>query len=239
MSAQPRNSKESMDSIQHIPPSVAGFGVPLTSPASSSSRGGHPTILKRKSSFTGREIDATGGASHVGALMYPAHYCAPLIVHSHDVTCMPYGKHTIVRCSASETDENVPALHKKPRQEEPSPVSSILRSTDPIDWCEVAKLFQPVAVPDQAVQAGSVEQVANIFAPDVRKLEGSAWDEYADDSDYDDDSECEDISDEAILARHQEVLDVMKQKLDVAMEQRNQSRGRANISAGGPSRIVR
>lgn len=114
-----------------------------------------------------------------------------------------------------------------------------MRSTEPIDWYEVANLFQPVAVPDQVAPTGSIEQSVNIFAPDVRKLDRPVWELTEEDySDNVDESEAEDISDDAVLARHQKVLDLMKQKLDVAMVHRSQGRGRT-LPTGGSSRVIK
>ena len=88
---------------------------------------------------------------------------------------------------------------------------------------------------------GEIVTNINIFAPDVRKLDKPVWEESKEESssDYDgDDSTVEDISDEAVLARHQKVLDHMKEKLDVAMEQRSKTRSRI-MSTGGAGRTTR
>jgi hypothetical protein len=219
ISAPTKGANNSLDSvIQQIPSSVANFGVPILSTAPGTPRTSHPTTLKRKSSFTGREIDATGGASHVGALLYPAHYCAPLAVQSYDIRSV----------GSVEADEGTLPIPKKPRTSACLVCPNIVRHTEPIDWYEVAKLFQPVALPDQVASAVSTDQSGNIFAPNVRKLDKPVWELTEDDnSDNDEDSESEDIGDDAVLARHQKVLDLMKQKLDVAMVHRSQGRGRA------------
>ena len=134
-------TETSVAAIKHIPPNVAAFGVPMAPAGPGTPHGSHPTI-KRKSSFTGREIDATGGASHVGALMYPAHYCAFLVVHSHDISCMPYGKHTYVHFSVVDTEEDSP-LQRRARVSTSYDAASIVRSTEPIDWCEIANCSSP------------------------------------------------------------------------------------------------
>ena len=94
---------------------------------------------------------------------------------------------------------------------------------EPIDWCEIAELFQPVALPEAApAVAGKIGTIINIFAPDVQKLDKSVWEESEEESSSDcdvDDSTIEDISDKAVRARHQKALEYMKEKLDVALEQ--------------------
>jgi len=187
--------------------------------------------IKRKSSFSGREIDATGGASHAGALRYPAHYCAPLVIDDTDINFSPYGRHQRVRFGSKgrskrvRTSTSAALANVKDDSASNSTAggrNALVRSSEPIDWADVAKLFQPVALPEQANAPSPkpVGEVINIFAPVVRNLKDGTDEKMlqSDDDNGDDDGEDEDISEEAVLARHQAVLDHMKEKLDVAFE---------------------
>jgi len=131
--------------------------------------------------------------------------------------------------------------------------------TRPIDWRDVVGQFQPVSLPGELQHqqhlggedcsgggsSGSKgnkndkgEQLVHIFAPVFRKLVGSeiTGDNVEENAPQveDGDSE-EDISDNAVLARHQEVLDLMKKKLDVVMEE--QSNRRPCGAVGSTARV--
>jgi hypothetical protein len=211
-------------SIRTIPPKLAAHSVIV---AGGGTPRGTMSSLKRKSSFSGREIDATGGASHIGAVLYPAHYCAPLQVPSREtLASMPYGKH-----AQTPMDATIP--------------SDDIRSTKPIDWSSIVNMFKPVAVQestdsDQKEEAG----VPSIFAPFVKKLKKPAWDsESTEESDSgdergvretgaeaeekDDGEGEEDISDAAVLDRHKTVLAAMKEKMDAATEEQRSTRNRS------------
>ena len=104
-----------------------------------------------------------------------------------------------------------------------------------IDWRDVAKIFQPVSLPSLSPSAAKKEKEqhhvvragSTIIAPFCRKV-----DQTPPDSDDGSVSE-EDVSDEAMLQRHQVVLDRMKEKLDRVMAARQQTqrpRGRPPAS---------
>mmetsp|Transcript_24438 Transcript_24438/g.55768 ORF Transcript_24438/g.55768 Transcript_24438/m.55768 type:complete len:497 (-) Transcript_24438:358-1848(-) len=100
--------------------------------------------------------------------------------------------------------------------------------TKPIDWRDVVDQFQPVSLlgdasssttqPMSHVDNGRPddkgEQVIHIFAPVVRKLDIFSSEKKECEEEIGIDDEEEEISDEAILFRHQEVLDRMKEKME-------------------------
>jgi len=197
--------------IKSIPPALAANLIIVSEGGTPR---GHLATLKKKSSFSGREIDATGGATHVGAIMYPVHYCAPLPVPTYDrLESMPYGKHSMTRTSS------------------PPDSSGIVISTKSIDWGDIVKMFKPLSAQQESLGGGNdasqpEESVpVSIFAPYVKRLEKPAWEMESSCSDRsekstdDEESQDEDISDTAVFERHITVLDAMKQKLDVAMQE--------------------
>jgi len=75
-----------------------------------------------------------------------------------------------------------------------------------------------------------VNAQTQLFAPTFRKIEQSkegAVDEVEVGGDV------EDISDEAVLARHTEVLAKMREKIDIIKQARGRGRGGGNLSFGG------
>lgn len=210
--------------------------------------------LKRKASFSFRELDATGGATHGAALQHPSHYCAPLVVREHDIEFSPYGNHI-----RSNADVEPQISNKKPKTTHDAQLGArtshpvnidfgIIRSTEPIEWADIANMFQSVDVPDQLGTSGSQdcgEGEGRIFAPVTRKVNRLAGHRATYEVWSDSDTECdgmgdamddEDLTDEAVLARHQIVLDHMKKKLDVAIGQRKRLRSvssSTSLSRGG------
>jgi hypothetical protein len=72
-----------------------------------------------------------------------------------------------------------------------------------------------------------------LHAPTFRKIE-----EGADDEEEGDGEEEEDISDEAVLARHTEVLARMREKIEIIRNARGRGRGGGNLSFGVPMATV-
>jgi hypothetical protein len=119
------------------------------------------------------------------------------------------------------------------------------RSTVEIYWTHVADLFEPVELevdgsrktqatpsprasvsaerPIEKVDKSSPSKKGPIIAPFCREFDYSQLDEDdSGESNGTDDGEDEILSDEAVLARHQAVLDDMKEKLEHAMKVRQE-----------------
>ena len=106
----------------------------------------------------------------------------------------------------------------------PSP-SIFLRGTNEIDWSDVAGSFHAVKLkggtsPHAKAAPKKPAFFKNIISPFCRELTESP---VASDSESDTE---EDLSDEAVLARHQFVLDEMKEKLTAFMESRKRQQER-------------
>jgi len=246
-------------STGRISPSVASW----QSPPHSLSRSG--SGLKRKSSFSGISEASIGGTASgltfpgSATLFNPNHYSPPFVWDNDDLENMPYGRYckgrrsmSVGRQGSRERIDNKRA--RSSTQLESSNLSSttnrpkvVARSTEEIEWADVADMFQPVVSvargPTDRAQATVGNSISTkqeksssvipstIFAPFCREFEISALDIISET-----DSEEEDISDDAILARHQYVLDHMKRKLDIAMaarqQQQQQQRVRSRSTSG-------
>jgi hypothetical protein len=87
----------------------------------------------------------------------------------------------------------------------------LTRSTREIPWVDVADIFQNVNIPGtpRQVDLPITPRGRTIFAPTIRQV---SLDDLGVDSALESDEE-QDFSDETVLARHQEVLDSMKEHL--------------------------
>jgi len=216
--------------------------------------------LKRKASFGGASdtsaLVGTGAAQATNMTLYnPNHYSTPMIWDNEDMENMPYGRYSTGarKRSLSLSRINFEKGGKKSRTIRSNSVSSpsvaqseesslkggkSKRSTEEINWNDVAEIFQDVLLPgpttptakrhDSHHHAPPVPPGTKIIAPFCRKFD---FDKLPDDSE-EDDSEEEDLSDEAIIAKHRIVLDRMKKRLDKFMEarqkvvQKSRTRGR-------------
>jgi hypothetical protein len=98
------------------------------------------------------------------------------------------------------------------------------RGTFEIDWVDVAGIFQRVELPKKVpltAEDTADSSSAQIFAPFCRKLDDTLPSETVDS-----DMEDEDLSEDAILANHQAVLDEMKTKLNAFLEARKEQQER-------------
>ena len=103
------------------------------------------------------------------------------------------------------------------------------KSTLEINWGDVAGIFQRVELPrksasgrGQSAKDSSGEAsggTGTIFAPFCQKVE-------AEDESEDEESDEEDLSDAAVLASHQVVLDAMKVKITAFLEARKKQQER-------------
>ena len=105
---------------------------------------------------------------------------------------------------------------------QPESDSKVLQSTREIDWEDVASTFQSVELPRKSSRNASSDDHhhtapavnGKIFAPFCQKIDRDlSTDEEESDTE-------EDLTDETTLARHQVVLDEMKQKLNAYLEAR-------------------
>ena len=133
------------------------------------------------------------------------------------------------------------------------------RSTVEIEWTHVADMFEPVALDDgskknqaspsprasasaeksiENVDKSSPSKKGPIIAPFCREFDYSKLDEDSSgDSDHTDGGEEENLSDEAVLARHQAVLDDMKEKLEHAMKVRQECIEKKSIQSPTERRL--
>jgi len=183
-----------------------------------------PNVLKRRNLFSFE----TGLSSSTAQTLL---HSAPLHLDLHDVQNMPYGFHVVGK--KAKKFSRYAFHHDSPnKKQRTNPVSNhskaplLLNTTEPINWTDLAKCFQPSSTPG-AKAISQRPPPNNIFAPFFRRLDSSPssadarWFQQDSDSDA---SDQEDISDEIVLTRHQRVLDQMKEKLDLAMETEQKTR---------------
>jgi hypothetical protein len=231
------------------PNSQSGFGnisdssSKSVSPNASTPRG---WLKRQRTSFSEPPVQpGTGSATATSWSLYdPRHYSAPLIWKADDVENSPYGRHSKstrprslslsqvgIKQSASRSTKGKlggrsmsVASYDTDELEKDS--SGDLRSTREIAWTEIAGIFQPVNLPGESKAQKEKEETActpetrQIFAPFVRTVESFpvASEEESDEE--------EDLSDNAVLARHQIVLDGMKEKLSAILESRKKQQDR-------------
>ncbi|KAL3923312.1 MAG: hypothetical protein SGILL_001725 [Bacillariaceae sp.] len=210
---------------------------------STTPRGG----LQRRRSYS--ELPAhhgSGSAAATSAAVYaPKHACPAFKWEANDSGNTPYGRHSyrtiprslsltqgaaVMRQSgrggkASRRKSSVRPLDSQSGQPEPSSdeIDPTGRSTREIPWKDVAGIFQRVQLPGRLKEKKDSEakKVAprdrTIFAPVVKHTTSTLV------IDSGESSEEEDLSDEAVLARHQVVLDEMKIKLTAIQESRKKN----------------
>mmetsp|Transcript_44871 Transcript_44871/g.94135 ORF Transcript_44871/g.94135 Transcript_44871/m.94135 type:complete len:1659 (-) Transcript_44871:52-5028(-) len=186
--------------------------------------------MKRRGSHEGIGVPVAGASD---TLFNPDHSVVPMHWKPNDVGNFPYGHY-------EPGDPNIIGEIKKRKLSHPpggndGEATSLAlqhRSTQELEWEDVANMFfhgGSTRSIDINYDFGSSDHLGKktIFAPFVRafdrsslEVEGKAESETQSD---------EDISDETIIQRHQDVLDEMKLKLDSALENRkhhSQQRGR-------------
>jgi len=225
--------------------------------------------LKKRSSFTfSGDVTQPGSGSAPArsiAQYNPNHFSAPLFWDSNIIENTPYGKHvkgprpsvfSLTKSmvggrggkgdrgsSCADATLNLPMSTSAESYFE---TDGPMRSTEEVEWIEVAAIFETVNLEGtpsvkRSKKMGHLRTNTvgpqKIIAPFCRKLESALTDIYEEESDID-----EDLSDETILQRHQHILDVMKEKLDRVMENRpltaqqrarNRAEARRNTSIDG------
>lgn len=186
----------------------------------------------------------TGSAQAKTSTVYdPRHVSAPLEWDADDVENSTYGRHakdararSLSLSLASRSGD--PRSNKKTKRSMSMSAQSVgstgsatdgesspLRSTREIEWADVAGIFQNVELPKKATPAkasahDSKPVPKNIIAPFCREV---ALDELT--AGEESDTE-EDLSEEAVIANHQLVLDHMKAKLSIYLEERKKQQER-------------
>ncbi|KAI2490774.1 hypothetical protein MHU86_23798 [Fragilaria crotonensis] len=220
--------------------------------------------LKRRTSVSLPEQPArvwTGAGQTNSVHQYnPQHVSTPLFWDTTSIENMPYGQHShsyrpcalslsspeLMKgeaagndqraCSASST---ITSSQQGLQGDATSSGTSLRRSTEEVDWADVAKAFVTVdlaegSIPSRrrASKASSPghQQARNrlsttIFAPFCNRVDDSVI------VNGESDSGEEDLRDETILRRHQVVLDSMKERLDKFMEGRTTAGQRARQRA--------
>lgn len=223
------------------PPAPSSTNAKSPSTAAVSSR---PASLKRRPSFSEAPIQpGTGSAPATNWSLYePKHLCPPLEWNSELPENTPYGKHDSKRApralSVSQFSLKLPPTRGRGKStkavntellqpiKEPEPDEGpVKRSTREIPWVDIAGIFQIVNGPGTPRQpeTPAAPKGRNIFAPIIRQV---GLDDVSDNSEDESSCEEEDLRDETVLARHQEVLDRMKEHLSAFFAARqNTSQG--------------
>jgi hypothetical protein len=221
--------------IDPPPPSGALDNKPAASAVSGTSR----IAMKRRPSFSEKPVQAgTGSAAATSLLLYePRHSSYALEWNGDLIENTPYGKHdasTVPRSlSVPQFSLKLPARGRSRNSgtlnsvtveqvKHPEPdEGQMKRSTREIPWVDVADIFQNVNMPGtpRPSDVPITPRGRNIFAPTIRQV---TLDGIGVDSGEESDEE-EDFRDETVLARHQAVLDNMKEHLSAFFAAREKS----------------
>jgi hypothetical protein len=209
--------------------------------------------VQRRRSFSEAPIQqGSGAAAATSSSLYdPKHNCPALEWNTANSNNSPYGRHdkntrtrslslaqgaAVMRLSgrggkgprrqtsSSHSLANFDQPHMSSNEEEKSRGTS--QSTSEIPWKDVAGIFQQVQLPSTLKEKQEHEtkklsmKERTIFAPVVRKVNSIPI------VNIDDSSDDEDLSNDAVLARHQIVLDEMKVKLTAVQESRKKAQDR-------------
>ena len=208
--------------------------------------------LKRRASFSLPEQPVrtgTGSGQPTTVNQYnPQHICTPLFWDTTSIENMPYGQYShafrIRSLSLSSPElikgDAIAAPSQQGLKDDGTGSGIVRRSTEEIDWSDVAKAFVTVDLAEGPTP--SRRRVAKlslpvhqeprnrlsttIFAPFCNRIDDSLAVSGESDS-----GEEEDLADETILRRHQVVLDSMKERLDKFMEGRTTAGQRARQRA--------
>lgn len=175
----------------------------------------------------------TGSAPATSMKQYdPGHKSEPLAWDSTELENQPYGRFSRTErprsVSLSLSARSTDSKSKKARSssvhqpvfgvEHEETTGGLRRGTFEIAWGDVAGIFSSVELPRKTIRAAAadshaVDYDAQIYAPYCSKMEGE-------EPAQNDDSDSEEVlySEEEILARHQEVLDELKAKLNAYLE---------------------
>lgn len=182
-------------------------------PSLSGSRSSSAGLKRRTSSGSIQSMDygsSSGMTAGMAQVFNPSHSSIPLLWDLDDIHNKPYG---IYGAQGKRGRKHKKArLHSTPNKGDGDEEQKI---TGAIDWMHVAERFHSVTAAEPSQSKEKIGTGPIIFAPVVRVINDANLKSVESDSGSDLE---EDISDEAVLARHQEVLDAMKHKLEMALE---------------------
>jgi hypothetical protein len=218
-----------------------------------------PSGSRRKASFsiTDSHVQAGTGSGRATSINQynPQHVSTPLFWDGTSIENLPYGKHPylsrprVLSISSQLMGKDdakdgrkkgrgrgSPNVSSQPVVEEKPLDGRICRSTEAVDWADVAKVFQSVNLAGTGRKRSKSialpahppprnPQGKTIFAPFCNRIDDSQI------AGGESEAEDEDLSDEAILARHDVVLAQMKERLDKFMEGRTTAGQRARQRA--------
>lgn len=232
------------------PYSDAPQGTPSPAGAAGTEKApvGRPPSAGRRRTFSLSDNAAQGGTGAgvaTSTLQYnPNHHSSPLFFDSESIENLPYGRHVqgarprayslsrvqvqnadssrgTKRGRASSTISSNATTAPTPQER---PDGGLITSTEQVEWADVAKIFHDVKLSRSAAKRAKIaahsapKTSGTIIAPFCRRIDDL---NLATDSDDESDEEDEDLSNEAIISRHQIVLDEMKKKLDKFMDARH------------------
>lgn len=225
--------QKSMKSLQNrlgLKGGITDGGPYFTASSANASAPSTPTTVQpivRTASGSLKRRGSSGDGAAVAApqdtTFNPDHSVEPMQWNPNDVVNLPYGEHEL---SASEQKKLKTAHPSDAKQGEGASLAAQYRSSQELEWEDVANMFfhgGSTRNIDINYDFGSSDQLGKkkIFAPYVRTFDWSAF-KLETEAESDDASSDEDISDDTVLQRHQDVLDEMKLKLDAALETRKQ-----------------
>jgi hypothetical protein len=209
------------------------------------------TVQRRRSFSEATIQQGSGAAAATSSSLYdPKHSSPALEWDTEDTVNSPYGRHdkntktrslslaqgaAMTRLSGrggkglrQQSSSSLMFAHiEQPLLPNPNPKSfGSWESTREIPWKDVAGIFQQVQLPGTLREKQELDtkklsvKDRTIFAPVVRKLNSIPM------VSIDDCSDDEDLSNDAVLARHQAVLNEMKIKLTAVQESRKKAQDR-------------
>lgn len=207
------------------------FSTSSKNSAVSSALASAPPLVRTQSGSMRRMDSGAPIAGQPETLFNPDHNVVPMLWDSNDVSNLPYGQHqsqpesTTIPSTTNENKKRKLSQSKESPIEEAASLTVENRSTQEVEWEDVANMFfhgGSTRSIDINYDFASSDRLGKkkIFAPYVNSFERSTL-ETEPPADDESDSD-EDISDEAVLQRHQGGLDEMKLKLDAALESRKQ-----------------
>ena len=178
--------------------------------------------LKRKGSQTWDTtvMPGTGITGVPDSIFDPGHWIEPMLWNNDSRDNTPYGRHQVgLRPSIYSVGGSL--SESKWKRLKPFPPELQNRSTHEIKWEDVASMFlhggsTRKIMLDLGGDSGSKKK--NIIAPFVRSFDNAQLNANADEVQYLE----EDISDETMLKRHQDVLDNMSKKITALTDKKQQ-----------------
>ena len=187
--------------------------------------------LKRKGSqiWDTTVMPGTGLTGVPDSIFNPGHWIEPMMWDNNSISNTPYGRHQVgLRPSIYSVGGSLSENKWKQLKQFPEALQN--RSTHEIKWEDVADMFLHGGSTRKIVLdfgGDSNSKKKTIIAPFVRSFDFSTLKAKVE-NDSEEDSD-EDISDDTILKRHQEILDNMSKKITALTEkkqQQSQPRGR-------------